>query len=89
MPVRILVWLNRLANSMAAVLLAPVAWLPGWLSATLIAVVTGICMLAIFKYTSNQKAIERTRNGIKANLLALSLFKENIRVGLRCQFALV
>ena len=89
MPVRILIWLNRLVNSLAAALLAPVAWLPGWLSATLIAVVTGICMMAIFKYTSNQKAIERTRNGIKANLLALSLFKEDIRVGLRCQFALV
>ena len=46
-------------------------------------------MLVVFKYTSNQKAIQQARNGIKANLLALSLFKENMFVGLRCQGALL
>jgi hypothetical protein len=42
-------WLNVLANRCAAILLAPVAWTPGWLSATAIAVVTGVLMLLIFK----------------------------------------
>ena len=68
---------------------APVAWLPGWLSATLIAVATGILMLAMFKYTSNQNAIRRARNRIKANLLAVSLFQEDLRVGFRCQLAIL
>jgi hypothetical protein len=71
------------------VVLAPIALLPGWLSATLIAVVTGGLMLLAFKHTSNQSAIQRTRNDIKANLLALSLFKDDLRVCLRAQGALL
>lgn len=83
------VWLNAAANALADVFLAPIAGLPGWLSATVIAVVTGLAMLLAFKYTSNQTAIRRTRDRIKANLLALSLFKDDVRVGLRCQAALL
>lgn len=80
---------NRLANALGAVVLSPIAWLPGWLSATLIAVATGIAMLYIFKHTSNQTAIKRTRARINANTLALSLFKDNIWVTLRCQTRLL
>jgi hypothetical protein len=82
---QLIVWLNSAANRCAAILLAPVAWLPGWVSATAIAVGTGVLMLLIFKVTSHQSAIKRTRNQIKANLLALSLFKDNVWVGLRAQ----
>src|SRR5438105_4499370 len=89
MLTQVFVWLNLVANQSAGILLAPVAWLPGWLSATMIGAITGIGMLVLFKFTSNQNAIKRTRNGIKANLLALSLFKEDIFVGLRCQRALL
>jgi hypothetical protein len=85
MLTQLVVWLNACATRLADVILAPVAWLPGWLSATLIAIVTGVLMLLAFKYTSNQAAIKQTRNGIKANLLALSLFKDSVRVGLRAQ----
>jgi hypothetical protein len=82
---RLVVWLNTLANSLASVLLAPLAALPGWLSATLIAVTTGVLMLLAFKYTSHQTAIKRVRNEIKANLLALSLFKDSVAVSLSAQ----
>jgi hypothetical protein len=85
MLTQLVVWLNAVANRLANVVMAPVAWLPGWLSATLIAIVTGVLMLLAFKYTSNQAAIKRTRNGIKANLLVLSLFKDSVLVGLRAQ----
>jgi hypothetical protein len=71
------VWLNAIANLCGRVLLAPVAILPGWLSATIVAAVTGILLLIAFKYTSNQKAIKRARNDINANLLALKLFKDS------------
>jgi uncharacterized membrane protein (DUF106 family) len=81
--------MNQIAGVIASVLLAPIAWLPGWLSATLIAAVTGVIMLLMFKYTSNQKAIKHTRSQIKADLLALSLFKDDLRVGLRVQMALL
>jgi uncharacterized membrane protein (DUF106 family) len=74
---QIVIWLNDLANALGRLLLAPVSVLPGWLSATLIAAVTGVLLLVVFKYTSNQRAIQRVRNDINANLLALKLFKDS------------
>jgi hypothetical protein len=79
------VWLNALANACGAVLLAPVAWLPGWASSTLIAAATSVLMLVAFKHTSHQSAIKRSRDRMKANLLALSLFNDNMPVALRAQ----
>jgi len=78
-------WLNAAANAIGGVLLAPVGALPGTLSATLVAIVSGVVLLLAFKYTSNQKAIKRVRADIKANLLALKLFKESARVALDAQ----
>ena len=49
--------------------------LPGWLSATAVAAVTGVLLLVVFKYTSNQAAIKRVRNDINANLLTLEAFQ--------------
>ncbi len=82
---QIAAWLSAASNVMGRFVLAPIGVLPGWLSATLVAVVTGVLLLAIFKYTSNQRAIERVRNDINAHLLALKLFKESARVSLRAQ----
>ena len=56
--VTLLSWLNSIAGVVARILLAPIAWLPGWLSATLVASVTGVLLLIAFKYTSNQLAIK-------------------------------
>lgn len=78
-------WLNVIANAAGKALLAPVALTPGWLSATAIAALTGLLLLIVFKYTSNQRAIQRTRDDISAHLLALKLFKENAWVTLRAQ----
>ncbi|MEZ6061949.1 MAG: hypothetical protein R3C19_16510 [Planctomycetaceae bacterium] len=89
MITQIVIWLNTLASAAGSVLLAPVQWLPGWLSSTIIGIVTGVLMLVVFKYTSNQSGIKRTRDAIKANMLALSLFRDNIRVSLRCQAGLL
>jgi hypothetical protein len=52
---------------------------------TLIAIITGVLMLWVFKHTSHQGAIQQARNQIKANLLALSLFQDDVRVSLRSQ----
>lgn len=41
--------------------------------------------LLIYRFTSNQSDIVRTKNGIKANLLALRLFRDDLRVVLRTQ----
>ena len=82
---QIAAWLSAAANVLGRFLLAPVGVLPGWLSATVVAAVTGVLLLAVFKYTSNQRAIKRVRNDINANLLALKLFKDSARVSLRSQ----
>src|SRR5262249_29273630 len=82
---QIVVWLNALANAVGRILLAPIAVLPGWLSATIVAAVTGILLLVVFKYTSNQRAIKRVKDDIKANLLALKLFKDSASVALGAQ----
>ena len=82
---QIAAWLSAGSNALGRFLLAPIGVLPGWLSATVVAAVTGVLLLAVFKYTSNQRAIERVRNDINANLLALKLFKDSARVSLRSQ----
>src|SRR5262249_19934191 len=83
--VEVIIWLNSVANAVGRVLLAPIGVMPGWLSATLVAVVCGVVFLAIFKYTSFQHSIKRVRNYIKANLLALKLFKDSALVALQAQ----
>jgi uncharacterized membrane protein (DUF106 family) len=59
--------------------------MPGWLSNTIVAAITGVLLLIIFKYTSNQQAIARVRDDIKANMLTLKLFKDSISVILQAQ----
>ncbi len=82
---QVVVWLNDLANAVGGVVFAPIAAMPGWLSATIIGAATGVLMLVAYKYTSNQDAIQRVRDEIKAHLLSLKLFKDNMRVVFRAQ----
>ncbi len=82
---QIITWINVPVNALGRGLLAPVAALPGWLSNTVISAVVGVIMLIIFKYTSNQGAIARVRDGIKADMLTLKLFKDSIVVTLQAQ----
>jgi len=70
-------WLNIPANMLAPFFLFPVPLLPGWLSNTLISAITGLLLLIIFKFTSNQKAIGSVRDIIKADMLAIKLYKDN------------
>jgi hypothetical protein len=82
---QLVVWLNAAANGAGRWLLAPLAVLPGWLSATLVSAATGGLLLVAFKYTSNQRAIKRVRDDINAHLLALKLFKDSAAVAVRAQ----
>jgi hypothetical protein len=78
-------WLSAASSFLGRFLLAFVGVMPGWLSATAIAAVTGVLLLGVFKYTSNQHAIKRVRDDINANLLALKLFKDSATVALKAQ----
>jgi hypothetical protein len=82
---QLVVWVNMATNALGSVIFAPIAVLPGWLSAVLISAVVGLLLLVIFKYTSPQRSIKAIRNDTKANLLALKLFKESASVTLQAQ----
>ena len=86
---RIISALNQFANFFGRALANAVAPLPGWLSATVIGVLTGVVMLVGYKYTSNQRAIKRVRDQMKANMLSLKLFKDNMRSVFGSQLGLV
>lgn len=81
---QIVVWLNGAANALGQVF-GFIAVMPGWLSATLIGFVSGIAMLIGFKWTSDQKAFKRTRQDIRANMLTVKLFYDNMPAGFRAQ----
>lgn len=82
---QIVVWMNGAANALGRWVLVVNVILPGWLSATLVSIVSGVLFLIVFKYSSNQRAIKRVKDDIKANLLTLKLFKDSPWVALRAQ----
>lgn len=51
----------------------------------LISFLTALLMLFVFRYTSNQEGIRQVKNKIKAHLLELRLFKDNLGLSLRAQ----
>lgn len=77
--------LNVAANGVGRFILAPIGWGPAWLSNAIVAAIAGVGMLLVFKHTSNQKAIGRVRDGIKADMLTLKLFKDSLAVSLVAQ----
>ncbi len=52
---------------------------PFWLL-LIFSLIMGIIMIVIFRYTSNQKGIKETKEQIKAHLLEIRLFKDDLRV---------
>lgn len=75
---RVMTWLGDIAFALLSVLS------PAW-GLVVISAVTGVAMLYIWRYTSNQDAIKDVRNKISANLLATRLFKDNLSVTFRAQ----
>jgi hypothetical protein len=55
---------------------------PVWLVLA-ISVVVGLLMVIVFRYTSDQKAIGRAKDRLKAHLLAVRLFQDQLPVVLR------
>ncbi|MFO0970279.1 MAG: hypothetical protein U0793_32420 [Gemmataceae bacterium] len=85
---QVVVWLNAAANALGY-LLYPIAWLPGWLSATLVGVLSGIGLLAVFKYTSNQRAIKNVRRDMRASRLSAKLFEGGAGAAFRSLFGVL
>jgi uncharacterized membrane protein (DUF106 family) len=76
---------NFVTSGIFDVLLYPFRWLPPWFGMILVSLLTAFLMLWVFKLTSNQAGIRKAKNAIKAHLLELRLYKDNLRISLRAQ----
>jgi uncharacterized membrane protein (DUF106 family) len=56
-----------------------------WIGMVLVSFLTGLLMLFVFKWTSNQTGIRRVKNKIKAHLLELRLYKDSLALQLKAQ----
>jgi uncharacterized membrane protein (DUF106 family) len=56
-----------------------------WISMLIISLLTGILMLLVFKYTSNQDAIKHNKDLIKAHLLEMRLYSSQMKVSFQAQ----
>jgi len=82
-------FLNPVCTRLGDVVYALLSPFPVWVGLTIISAVTGVVMLFAFRHTSNQKAIGKVKDEIKANLLALKLYKDELRVTFRSQVRLL
>jgi uncharacterized membrane protein (DUF106 family) len=76
---------NSVLNKVFDVLFLPVRGMGPWAAMILISLLTSFLMLLIFRHTSNQAGIKKEKNLIKAHLLELRLFKDNMGVQLKAQ----
>lgn len=81
----VLAAVNPVCTAIGDFVYALLAPFPVWLGLTVLSVVTGVVMLIAFRYTSNQAAIGRAKDDIKASLLALKLYKDELRVTFQAQ----
>jgi len=81
--------LNPICTTIGDMVYAVLSPFPVWAGITIISAVTGVLMLIAFRYTSNQDAITRVKDEIKGHLLALKLFKEDLRTVLLSQLRLL
>ncbi len=83
--ISIIVFVNNLMNALFRPLAGVMMAMPGWLSNLIFSAVVGVLALVLFKYTSNQNAIGKVRDNIKAQMLAMKLFKDSMAVTLIVQ----
>lgn len=58
-------------------------WAPWW-GLAVMSLVTGALLVFVFKFTSNQSELRKTKDRIKAQFLAILLFKDSFRVLIGC-----
>jgi uncharacterized membrane protein (DUF106 family) len=64
-------------------LFAPFLNLPPWISLVVFSFVLGVAGVLVYKYASDQPAIQRIKDRIKANVLAIKLFRDELGVMFR------
>jgi uncharacterized membrane protein (DUF106 family) len=74
-----------LISSFVDLTLSPLQSISPLWALSLFSLMAGLFMLLIFRYTSDQQRIRETKNGIKAHLLELWLFRDDMRIMLSAQ----
>ncbi len=77
--------LNNILNKIFDAFFSPFRALNPLWGLSIISFITGIIMLIIFRYTSNQEGIKEAKEKIKAHLLEVRLFKDDMGLMLNAQ----
>lgn len=77
--------LNAVLGTVFDLVVGPFRNMNPWIAMAVVSVLTGLLMLAVFRWTSNQDGIRRSKNAIKAHLLELRLYKDSLAQQLRSQ----
>jgi len=80
--------LNAVLLKLTALVLAPFVDLPAQAALIVISVIAGVLAAAAFRYTSNQDALKRVADRVRASMLAMRLFKDDLRSVFRAQMSL-
>jgi hypothetical protein len=72
----------KLVNAVIIGLFWPLQNIPAQWSLLLISMAVGMLMLIVFKHTSNQAGIKQTKDKLKAHLLELRLYKDDVGLSL-------
>lgn len=76
---------NTVLGKLFDLLFLPFRSLNPWAGMIFISLLTGLLMLFIYRLTSNQAGIREVKNRIKAHLLELRLYKDNMGVTMSAQ----
>jgi len=76
---------NSVIDKLFEVIFLPFRSLSPWVGMILISLLTGFLMLLIYRHTSNQAGIRAVKDKIKAHLLEIRLYKDNMSVSLRAE----
>ena len=76
---------NRIFGKIFDLLFIPFRSMNPWVGMIIVSFLTGLLMLVIFRYTSNQAGIKKVKNKIKAHLLELRLYKDSLGLSMKAQ----
>ena len=80
--------LNAVLLKLTNLLLAPFMALPAQVALIVLSIIAGVLAALAFRYTSNQDALKRVADQVRASLLAMRLFKDDLRSVFRAQLSL-
>lgn len=82
-------FVNNILRTVFDGLLYPFRGMSPWVGLTLVSLLAAIGILAIFKRTSNQEALEAVKRKIHAGLFEIRLFNDDLRAIMRAQFEIL